>query len=198
MYPNIAKRKSQSESTEKTGWMSWLTGGRKKDPTNAPIRAKLGEENSFYYDENLKRWVNKKDPNSAKPAAQATPPPPKGSAPPSRSASGGNGPPPPPSAPVPSGSPAPSTGSGDGLLAPPRNGSPHPSGSPGPPTSRPQMMARSASAGVQADSRPISRPGPTLNNASSIDDLIGAPQARKSNTVKPRKKGRGYVDVMAK
>jgi hypothetical protein len=37
-----------------------------------------------------------------------------------------------------------------------------------------------------------------MSNASTIDDLIGVPQARKGGTVKKSKKGRGYVDVMAK
>jgi hypothetical protein len=40
-----------------------------------------------------------------------------------------------------------------------------------------------------------------MSNASSIDDLLGAPQARKAGsggTVKGKRKGRGYVDVMAK
>lgn len=36
-----------------------------------------------------------------------------------------------------------------------------------------------------------------MSNASSIDDLIGAPQPRKGGTVRKGKKGRGYVDVMA-
>lgn len=40
------------------------------------------------------------------------------------------------------------------------------------------------------------RPTSSLTHASSIDDLLGAPQARKGNTVRGKKKGR-YVDVMA-
>ncbi|KAI7091867.1 hypothetical protein KC356_g35 [Hortaea werneckii] len=48
----------------KKGWLTgWFSGSGKKDQPqdlNKPIRAKLGEENSFYYDENLKKWVNKK------------------------------------------------------------------------------------------------------------------------------------------
>jgi hypothetical protein len=46
---------------------------------------------------------------------------------------------------------------------------------------------------------PPPRPSTTsLSNANSIDDLLGAPAARKGGTVKSKKKGRGYVDVMAK
>lgn len=47
-------------------------------------------------------------------------------------------------------------------------------------------------------SAPPSRPATAMSGVSSIDDLIGAPQARKGGTVKGKKRGRGYVDVMAK
>lgn len=62
-------------------------------------------------------------------------------------------------------------------------------------------MGRSASSGAvpkppNATGPPP--PRPALSNANSIDDLLGAPQARKGNTVRGKKKGRGYVDVMAK
>jgi len=36
-----------------------------------------------------------------------------------------------------------------------------------------------------------------MSGASSIDDLIGVPQARKGGTIRKAKK-KGYVDVMAK
>jgi len=38
---------------------SWFGRWWKKDGT-APIKANLGEETAFYYDKELKRWVNKK------------------------------------------------------------------------------------------------------------------------------------------
>ena len=45
---------------------------------------------------------------------------------------------------------------------------------------------------------PPSRPATGMSNASSIDDLLGAPSARKGGTVgKKGKKGGRYVDVMA-
>lgn len=47
-------------------------------------------------------------------------------------------------------------------------------------------------------SAPPSRPATGMSGASNIDDLIGVPQARKGGTVRKGKKGRGYVDVMAK
>lgn len=63
-------------------------------------------------------------------------------------------------------------------------------------------MARSVSSGAVPIPGVGAGPPPprptTLSNASSIDDLLGAPQARKGNTVRGKKKGRGYVDVMAK
>lgn len=52
--------------------------------------------------------------------------------------------------------------------------------------------------GLGPPSAPPSRPSTSMSNASSIDDLIGQPQARKGGTLKKGKKGRGYVDVMAK
>ena len=60
-----------------------------------------------------------------------------------------------------------------------------------------EQLAQGA-AGLGPGSAPPSRPATGLNNASSIDDLIGVPQARKGGTIKKGKKGRGYVDVMAK
>ena len=47
-------------------------------------------------------------------------------------------------------------------------------------------------------SAPPSRPATGMSGDSSIDELIGIPQARKGGTVRKGKKGRGYVDVMAK
>ncbi|KAL4884043.1 Sec23-binding domain of Sec16-domain-containing protein [Aspergillus karnatakaensis] len=199
-----AEADAKKAAPAKSGWWfsGWMKGGNKEEANIAgkPIRAKLGEESSFYYDKDLKKWVNKKDPGSAT-AARATPPPPKGPAPPSRTASGSSMPPPP--LPTGPGSRPPSSA---GLAPPPLSGSPVPSSLGLPPT--PSLgPARSVSTGaVSTTGAPSSRPGSSagppprpatsLSNASSIDDLLGAPQARKGNTVRGRKKGR-YVDVMA-
>ncbi|KAL4872088.1 Sec23-binding domain of Sec16-domain-containing protein [Aspergillus spectabilis] len=198
-----AEADAKKAAPAKSGWWfsGWMKGGNKEEANIAgkPIRAKLGEESSFYYDKELKKWVNKKDPNSAT-EARATPPPPKGPAPPSRTASGSSMPPPP--LPAGLGSRPPSSA---GVPPPPLSGSPVPSSLGLPPT--PSLGARSVSTGaVSASGAPSSRPGSSagppprpatsLSNASSIDDLLGAPQARKGNTVRGRKKGR-YVDVMA-
>lgn len=60
----------------KKGWFGAWFGG-KKDPnaSQGPIKAKLGEESSFVYDPDLKRWVNKKAGESTPVAAKPPPPP---------------------------------------------------------------------------------------------------------------------------
>ncbi|KAJ5180188.1 hypothetical protein N7492_003398 [Penicillium capsulatum] len=189
--------KKASQQPGKKGWFGgWFGGGGKKEPENpggGPIKAKLGEENSFYYDQELKKWVNKKDPNSSAPV-RATPPPPRGSAPSSRAASSSSMPPPAPPMSIPSSS-RPQSSSSD--VPPPLSSSPALSAPGAPPMGT--SMPRSVSAALPTP--PGSAPGPprptsTLTHASSIDDLLGAPQARKGNTVRGKKKGR-YVDVMA-
>lgn len=189
--------KKDAQQSGKKGWFGGWFGGAKKEENNTgggPIRAKLGEESSFYYDKDLKKWVNKKDPGSSAPV-HATPPPPRGSAPPSRTASSGSMPPngAPPMPPMP---PMPVPGSrpqSSSTAAPPfLSSSPGLSG----------LAPRSVSTGAAmptppgSSSGPPPRPSSSLTHASSIDDLIGAPQARKGNTVRGKKKGR-YVDVMA-
>jgi COPII coat assembly protein SEC16 len=192
---------------EKKGWLTGWFGG-KKDPNASPgpIKAKLGEESSFYFDKDLGKWVNKKGgAESATPAAP-TPPPPRGpasrvtsagamgppSGPPSR-ASSGMGPPP---------ARPPTSGSGPAF---PPSGPPSRTGTP--------LSAQSSDpghgppAGINGDSAPPTfaqaappmRPASSLSTASSIDDLLaGPPGGRKGGTVKGKKKGGRYVDVMAK
>ena len=205
-----AARDKEKASAEKKGWLSGWFGG-KKDPSAiggqapaGPIRAKLGEASSFYYDEQLKKWVNKKGGTDTS-APKATPPPPR-SGPPSRSVSY-NTPAPPASTPTPPpqmpAAAAPGFGptshplsAGDGLPAAnsrPSTGSGTPARSDSP--AMPPSLAGSASG---PPSGPPSRPPTGLSTASSIDDLLGAPTARKGNTIKGKKKGRGYVDIMAK
>ncbi|KAJ5622965.1 hypothetical protein N7490_011570 [Penicillium lividum] len=181
--------KRDQQQAQKKGWFGgWFGGAGKKESENAgggPIRAKLGEESSFYYDNELKKWVNKKDPNSSGPA-RATPPPPRSSAPPSRASSGSMPPPPAPIS-VTSNS-RPQSSSSD---------APHLSSSPAfPGLAVPPPMPRSVSTGGAISSTPP-RPPSSLSHAQSIDDLLAAPAARKAgNNVRGRKKGR-YVDVMA-
>lgn len=192
--------------SKKSSWFgSWFSGGSKKEPDtsnpNKPIRAKLGEENSFYYDTELKKWVNKKDPNSAT-TATPPPPPPKRMGPPSTSSNI------PPAASTPPMASSASTGSRPSSSGAP----PFISGSPAPPSTLgvPPPLPRSISTGVAAPTPsaassapgpalgpPPPRPATSLSNASSIDDLLGAPTARKGGAGgRGKKKGR-YVDVMA-
>ncbi|KAH6688817.1 hypothetical protein BKA61DRAFT_585208 [Leptodontidium sp. MPI-SDFR-AT-0119] len=195
-----------------------LMFGRKKEPQdigsapNKPIKAKLGEASSFFYDLELKRWVNKKAGAEDTQAKSATPPPPRAAGPP-RTASApvqshrditppSAGPPTSVPRPVPMGAPQmlaqravsdtthvgfpPSPQSDDGSLAAP-----------------PPLMSRSQSnnslRGSGPPSAPPSRPGTGMSNASSIDDLLGPPVPRKAGGAAKKgakKKGRGYVDVM--
>ncbi|KAH9901028.1 Sec23-binding domain of Sec16-domain-containing protein [Cubamyces lactineus] len=63
--------KQEVKQSTSSGWLSKLW--RRGETTPAPVKANLGEESSFYYDKELKRWVNK---NSAAEAAKPSPPPP--------------------------------------------------------------------------------------------------------------------------
>ncbi|RYP72355.1 hypothetical protein DL769_004464 [Monosporascus sp. CRB-8-3] len=195
-----AKRAAEAK-TAKKGWgfAGWFGGGKKEEqPSNKPIKAKLGEQSSFVYDPELKRWINKKPGAENTPAKTATPPPPR-----STSASR-NGTPPPSAPPVSHSAP------------PPGGPSRSPSAAPPPPAglNRPASqenlavppMARAASsqsavsdgAAGGPPSAPPSRPATSLSNASSIDDLLGAAAGpRRPGAKKSRKSGR-YVDVMAK
>ncbi|WPH01098.1 copii coat assembly protein sec16 [Acrodontium crateriforme] len=187
----------------KPGWFGGWFG--KKDPNNlagggaapGPIRAKLGEESSFYYDEQLKKWVNKKGGSDSATPVSATPPPPRGA--PSRAASAVMGPPSGPPSRV-----ASTSGIPPSIVAAMGN---RPPTSAGPPsrTSTPALQDIGApgfppmGAGNMA-SGPPSRPGTSMSTASSLDDLLGGPPGggRKSGGTMKKKKGGRYVDVMAK
>ncbi|KKY21100.1 putative copii coat assembly protein sec16 [Diplodia seriata] len=178
---------------------------------NKPIRAKLGEENSFYYDPDLKKWVNKKAGPADHSRPAATPPPPKGGPPgsslrPSASMANLAGP------------PSAARAAAPGLTPPP----PGPPGGPIRSTSMPPPMAAAAGAAASAPGSgtatpvrtgspavggpgagtpggPPSRPPTSMSNASSIDDLLGVPAPRKGPAAKKKGRGAGrYVDVMAK
>ncbi|KAK3939565.1 Sec23-binding domain of Sec16-domain-containing protein [Diplogelasinospora grovesii] len=216
-----AKRAAGAKQAKK-GWgiTSWFGGGAKKDAPlessapNKPIRAKLGEANSFYYDPEQKRWVNKNASPEDNAAKKSTAPPPRsasGSAMPPRSATSSPAPPMAPAGPPRSSSMAPdAAGRASAPPGGPRSvSSPTPSG-PSPaslappafengPTSAPggaPSMMRSVS-GTSTASAPPSRPTTSLSNSSSIDDLLSAAGPRKAGAKKPRKSAR-YVDVMTK
>ncbi|WFD23431.1 hypothetical protein MEQU1_002121 [Malassezia equina] len=93
--------KPAEKSTEKLAGNSWLgrlLGTRnnaqsQSDKEGKASKAHLGEETSFYYDKDLKRWINKKAGDDGKAAPAALPPPPKAAAKPATSSSEKQGPP---------------------------------------------------------------------------------------------------------
>lgn len=81
-----ANKKKEAENTNKSdkkaqesGWFGWLKANNNSNEKKA-IKAKLGQKNQFYYDEKLKRWVNKNASDEEKKAieeeANTAPPPP--------------------------------------------------------------------------------------------------------------------------
>ncbi|KAH9946034.1 Sec23-binding domain of Sec16-domain-containing protein [Epithele typhae] len=72
------KRKSEPEKpdlkqTASGGWLSRIWGGKRDSSSPGPVKANLGEQSSFYYDKELKRWVNN---TGGAEAAKSSPPPP--------------------------------------------------------------------------------------------------------------------------
>ncbi|KAJ3339720.1 vesicle coat component [Gonapodya sp. JEL0774] len=75
----------------KGGWLQYFLRGSSAKSSPAPVRADLGETRSLEWDEDLKRWVDKRNKNSVKqskpedigPPPKATPPSQPPSAPPS-------------------------------------------------------------------------------------------------------------------
>lgn len=74
--PAAEKQEEKKDDAEKKGWFGWLS--RKHDEQPKAIKAKLGEESSFYYDKELKRWINKKAPIDEQTKPNLPPPPPPG------------------------------------------------------------------------------------------------------------------------
>ncbi|KAM0714077.1 hypothetical protein Q7P37_011041 [Cladosporium fusiforme] len=200
-----AARAQGGDKSDKKGWFGGWFGSKKEQAIGGgPVRAKLGEQSSFYFDKDLNKWVNKKGGSEASTPAAATPPPPRG--PPSRVASATA------SAPPTMGPPS-RAASGSGLSnagsRPPTSSGPPGGGPPSNPPSRagtpasvsgapPSALNGPGAAGLM----PPPRPASSLSNASSLDDLLGGPPgaggAGKKGTVKGgKKKGGRYVDVMA-
>ena len=226
-------KKAQTLQPKKSGWFGGIFGGKKSEDLGgsggssskndsgapgAPIKAKLGEQSSFYYDKELKRWVNPNAGPDAASAATPTPPPPRGGPPPSRAVSGSGVPPPPRSAaptppvpPLPAGTPPVNiTGPPSAPFSNPSNpasrsespaiGTAAPGNAPLPPLSAASgLIPGGGSSSIGGG--PPSRPGTAVSNASSIDDLLGGPAgsnaaARAGGTMR-KKKARGYVNVLA-
>lgn len=199
------KDKRPALNSKPSGWLGGWFGGKGKEGgdmgpaagTKAkPIKARLGEDSSFVFDPALKKWVNKNATGDAAAPSAPTPPPPRG--PPSRQASGSN------------------LGPGGGSRPPTSNPTPPMGGPPSAQGSRNVSPSLGGTAAMDipfsggaappmtqppAGLGPPSRPGTGMSGmsaASSIDDLLGAPQARKGGTIKKAKKRNAYVDIMAK
>jgi hypothetical protein len=195
---DAARGQDDKNDKDKKGWFGGWFGGKKEQmpgagPGPGPIRAKLGEQNSFYFDKDLNKWVNKKGGADAATPAASTPPPPRG--PPSRVASA--------AAPgLPAMGPPSRAASSAGSRPPTSSGGP-----PLPPSGPPSRVGTPASVGSAppgvlngpggAGLMPPPRPSSSLSHASSLDDLLGGPPGGKKGTVKGKKKGGRYVDVMA-
>ena len=187
-FRRAAEEDAKKDNAPKSGggWFGgiWNRGGSKesKQPETKAAQMKFGEENSFYYDEELKRWIDKKAGVETAARAAPTPPPPRG--PPSRAVSAFHGPP------ISTNQPTshPSNGPLSGNMS--RNLTPE---TEAPSTTGPPI-------GLAPGLIPPSRPSTGMSgasNASSVDDLMGPAQPRKGGTIKKAKKGRGYVDLLA-
>ncbi|KAJ6259706.1 hypothetical protein Dda_5344 [Drechslerella dactyloides] len=184
MVEAIAKKEAEEAEKKKKaaksgGWFGGWFGG-KKDP-NGPVihTAKLGEESSFYYDPDLKKWVNKKagatgDSTGSTPSG--TPPPPKRLGSPAQI----NGPP--------SGPPS-------------AAGTPHPPAPPtsAPPTSNPSsgLMPPPPSIGGSREpspNRPPTRPS-TTGKVDEMEELLGGTGSVRKTGAKAKGRKR-YVEVL--
>ncbi|KXN89245.1 COPII coat assembly protein sec-16 [Leucoagaricus sp. SymC.cos] len=186
-----AQEKKPDTPTQSSGWFSrWW--GRKDNTSGGPIKASLGEESSFYYDKELKRWVNKKA-GAETPKAAVPPPPPRAqtASPAMTGPKPGGGPPSRP----PSGPPGPPSNGANG----------HALGRPAsaidlttsPPTSKPIMRVRSNLAPPGVDSAPPTPTGTRLAPGPAGAATGGPPTRPKSSTSQKRNVRSRYVDVFA-
>ncbi|KAK6541857.1 vesicle coat component [Orbilia ellipsospora] len=200
MVAAIAKKEQEEAEKKKKaaaggGWLSGWFGGAKKDPNAKTVySAKLGEENSFYYDPDSKRWVNKKagSTDSAGITPSGTPPPPRRLGSPAQIG--------PPSGPPSNiGSPRPGTSSSMESLG----GPPKPLTS-APPTSAPTLSPGglmppagppSATSRDPSPNRPPPRPA-TTGKVDEMEELLGG---GTGSVRKPAAKAKGrkrYVEVL--
>lgn len=189
-------------------WLSWLNRGNDDKPK--PIRAKLGEQNKFVYDEKLKKWINKDIPleEQLKPAGPPPPPKMKTAAAPSV-----GGPAPnraPMETPVPRKPPVSNepglvspAGAPSGPVAPPGPSAPVPGAAAGPISPGPTSPGPTTSTPGPNGSGPrTSGPGPSSTGpkppslaTAGLDDLLSLGGSTTS-TRKKRGGRRGYVNVL--
>ncbi|SCU94855.1 LANO_0E08416g1_1 [Lachancea nothofagi CBS 11611] len=74
-----AKKREERDKDERDksqhgpSWFGWL---RKETNEKKPVKAKLGHQNTFYYDDKLQRWINKNATEEEKQQVSTPPPPP--------------------------------------------------------------------------------------------------------------------------
>jgi hypothetical protein len=157
-------KKNAHDTDHGNGWFGWLRKESKNEPK--VYKANLGEKSKFYYDENLKRWVNADaDPEELK--KQAPPPPP----------------------PVIKKKPSSlSKPRSDSLIEGVPSSMGVPPGSPVTFLPGPSGLSSGAS-GATPMRKPTAAP-------SDLDSLLGISGGHSTASTRRKKKGRGYVDVM--
>jgi hypothetical protein len=157
-------KKNAQDTGHGNGWFGWLRKESKNEPK--VYKANLGEKSKFYYDENLKRWVNA-DANPEELVNQAVPPPP----------------------PVIKKKPSSlSKPRSDSLIEGAPSSMVVPSGRPV--ISLPGPSGPSSGASGAA---PMRKP---TAGSSDLDSLLGISGVHSTASTRRKKKGRGYVDVM--
>ena len=188
----MPEKKITNDDNEKSGWFGWLKneGAAEKKA----IKAKMGNANSFVFDPELKRWVNKnaseEDKKKIKEEATSLPPPPpiikrKDTGPktkPRASISHSN---------PPSGTSTPPTPQVSGPPLIPKESSV----SDAPPMGQPSSSGAPPSGAPPMQSKLPSRNAPPAKTGSSLDDLLSMPKPGQTRRAKKKNNAR-YVNVL--
>ncbi|QHS76649.1 COPII coat assembly protein SEC16 [Saccharomyces paradoxus] len=182
---NESKSSNKDMDDKSNGWFGWL----KKDTSDKKVyKAKLGHKNTLYYDEKLKRWVNKDATEEEKQKiieTSAPPPPPivkrKDGGPKTKPRSGpiNNSMPPINATSVIPNNPI--TGEPLPIKTSPSSAGPHPDNSPSPSSPIPRASG-------------INLTGKKANGLDDLLSLAGGP--KPASTRRKKKTARGYVNVM--
>ncbi|KAI0748222.1 Sec23-binding domain of Sec16-domain-containing protein [Daedaleopsis nitida] len=167
--------KPELKQTASGGWLSRIWG-RSQNNTPAPVRANLGEQSSFYYDKELKRWVNKTVGAEAAKPSPPPPPPRAQTASPGRHLAGLQPPPSP-------------------LAPPPRPATAQPIDMTSEPPRRPPTRIRSNL--VPSDAEGIATPPSPLPSSATPPPGSGPPAGRARGGAAKRNVRSRYVDVFS-
>ncbi|CEP61891.1 COPII coat assembly protein SEC16 LALA0_S04e03026g [Lachancea lanzarotensis] len=177
-----AKKKSSVAKGDKdknpnnASWFGWL---RKDANEKKPVKAKLGHQNTFYYDDKLQRWVNKNATAEEKQQVSAPPPPP----PIIKKKEEGS-----PKVKPRSGSVAGGAAARTGAFVPPTYSFKEP------------VASSTENAGASRSVSPSLSPSVSLSGkkANNIDDLMSLANTpgNQGGTRRKKKAARGYVNVM--